>query len=267
MRNPAKSLEEYAIENGLEFLLEEYSGDNPLPADQIGHLSTTPVKWTCLYGHEKIEPPFKRVRRAYCSVCGKNRHGSFAQNHPKLLKYWSKRNDVDPYKIPPTYSKPIIWECEQGHTWTRKISLQIKSYSCPYCKGEEHCFFAAYPEMLEQWDKLRNGDIAPSEVMAFSNQKYYWLCPNGHSYQAAPEKLMRRKVRCPICSSLGFIRPDIIEEWHPTKNGNKTPYDYSANSQHVAWFICSICGKEYTSRIANRATRKKSCCPNCRGND
>lgn len=265
MRPLAKSIKEYAIENKTEYLLEEYSPDNPLPPDEVGHNSTVPVTWVCSYDHKETEPPFKRLRRGYCSVCGKKRHGSFAQNYPDLLKYWSKDNTVDPYKIPPTYSKPVLWECEHGHTWLRKIPLQIKIGSCPYCSADERRFFTLHPEMLEQWHYDRNDGIDPNEVMAFSNQKFYWLCENGHSYTATPEKLMRRKVRCPVCSSFGFTRPDILEEWHPTKNGDKTPYDYAANSQHIAWFVCSVCGEEYTAKIANRADRITPNCPNCRG--
>ena len=70
---------------------------------------------------------------------------------------------------------------------------------------------------------------------------------------AAPEKLMRKAARCPIYNSFGFNRPDIIDEWHPTKNGAKTPFDFSVNSQKNAWFICAKCHNEYESRVAYRA--------------
>lgn len=267
MRNPGKSLKEYVQENHLEYLLQEYSTDNTLSVDQIGHNSTTPVKWLCEYGHETIEAPFKYVRRGYCPVCGKLRKGSFAQVYPDLMEYWNDDNTVDPYSIPPTYSKPIKWKCENSHVWERTIALQAKILSCPHCKGEERKLFASLPEMREQWDDLRNGDINPESVSAYSNEKLYWICPNGHSYQAAPEKLMRRKTRCPVCSSFGFARPDLFEEWHPTKNGDKTPYDFTAKSNHVAWFYCPICGEEYTARISNRAMRKSCGCAKCRGEE
>ena len=265
MKKPEKTLTEYAVENGLEYLLEEFSPDNPVSPDYIGHHSTTPVKWVCSYGHEETESPFKRVRRGYCSICGKKRHGSFAQNYPVLLDNWSSENKVDPYMIPPTYSKPIVWQCKNGHTWSRSIALQSKILDCPHCKSEQNSFFAAHPEMREQWDADRNGNIDPDSIPAYSNQKFFWMCPNGHSYKAAPEKLMRRKVRCPVCSSFGFVRPDLIEEWHPTKNGDKTPYDFSAKSKYVAWFKCPYCGEKYTSRISNRCERKGPGCVKCKG--
>ena len=265
MRNPAKSLKDYAKENGLDYLIKEYSADNSLAPDQIGHNSTTPVKWVCEFGHETIEPPFKYVRRGYCPICGKLRKGSFAQVYPNLLKYWSNENEVDPYSIPPTYSKPIKWKCSNKHNWERKIPLQAKILTCPHCKSEEGKFFTAHPEMRDQWDAYRNGNIDPESIPAYSNEKFYWMCPNGHSYQAAPEKLMRRKARCPVCSSFGFARPDLIEEWCLEKNGDKTPYDYPAKSKYVAWFTCPFCKEEYTARIANRVKVGLGC-PKCRNN-
>lgn len=263
MRNFETSLKQYCEENDLLFLLEEYAPDNDLNPSEIGAHSTTLVKWRCAYGHEEIESPFKRLRRRFCSICGKRRRGSFAQVHPDMLKQWSKANNVSPEMIPPTYSKQIIWECEHGHTWHRTIRLQAQLKTCPYCAVKENGFFACHPEMLEEWDADRNKGIEPDTVTAFSNRKYHWICRNGHSYSASPTELMRRSAHCPICSSFGYARPDLIHEWHPTKNGDKTPFDYSVNSQVNAWFICSVCTNEYTAKIANRAKRIYVGCPHC----
>jgi len=98
----------------------------------------------------------------------------------------------------------------------------------------------------------------------YSNKTFSWICKNGHKYEASPAALMRRSISCPTCASAGFQNPDLIAEWHPEKNGNTTPYDFSANSQKQAWFICSSCGSEYMARIAARVKRKNNKCPNCR---
>ena len=101
-------------------------------------------------------------------------------------------------------------------------------------------------------------------VNAYSNKKYFWRCREGHNYVAAPEKLMRRNKRCPICVSFGYVHPDAAKEWHPTKNGDLNPYELSEKSQKEAWFICSKCGSEYNVRIAYRASRKSDNCPYCK---
>lgn len=203
----------------------------------------------------------KRCHRGYCSICGPKRSGSMAQLYPDMLDAWSDKNVVSPYDIPPTYSKPIIWKCPEGHTWERKIASHLKIQSCPFCTSS---LFVLKPELLKEWDSERNQNIDPMTINAYSNKKYFWKCSEGHSYVAAPEKLMRRNRRCTICTSFGFNQPDAAKEWHPTKNGDLTPYDLPEKSQKEAWFICSKCGSEYSSRIAYRASRKTDNCPNCK---
>lgn len=263
MRKMSLSLREYCKQNNCEFLIDELIPTDEYTPDTIGHNSTVNVKWMCSYGHTEIESPHKRVRRCFCSVCGPKRAGSFAQNYPDLLEIWSPDNTVSPDKIPPTYSLPIKWRCEHGHEWSRRIVAQVSINNCPICAKNEGTLFALIPELLDEWDYEKNINIVPETIPAYSNKKYFWKCKNGHSYSAAPEKLMRRKARCPICSSFGFQRPDAAKEWHPTKNSG-TPFDYAANSQKNAWFICANCHEEYESRIAYRAARTSPLCPKCR---
>lgn len=263
MRKPKISLREYAKANHYEHLIDELVVTDSNTPDTIGYSSAVPVDWECAYGHRETESPNKRVRRGYCSVCGPNRAGSFGQNHPELLKFWSPDNTVDPYQIPPTYTPFVKWRCKKGHQWNRRISLQLQLSNCPVCAKGENALFSLMPELLEEWDTEKNSGIEPNSVPAYGNKKYYWKCENGHSYTASPAQLMRRKTQCPICASFGFQHPEAVKEWHPTKNTG-TPFDYSANSQKTAWFICSVCGKEYESRIAYRAMRTTRYCPNCR---
>ncbi len=260
MRKFKTSLADYARANNLINLLEEYDESNELSPDEIGCNSTQNVQWTCLHGHTEIESVQKRIRRGYCSVCGSKSSGSFAQTHPDMLKFWSKRNAVSPYDIPPTYSKPLLWECSEGHTWERKIHIQLKTNSCPFCKSS---LFVQLPDLLDEWDSEANQGIDPYSVYAYSNTAYSWKCKHGHSYSATPAQLMRRNTRCPICISFGYHYPEAAAEWHPVKNNGKTPFDFTPNSQKNAWFICSNCGQEYVSRIAHRAKRKGIFCPHC----
>jgi len=261
MRKFKLSLADHARETGQLHILEEYHSDNPLPPSEIGFDSTISVKWVCNYGHEEHESPKKRCHRGYCSICGPKRSGSMAQLYPDILDAWSDKNVVSPYDIPPTYSKPIIWKCPEGHTWERKIASHLKIQSCPFCTSS---LFVLKPELLKEWDSERNQNVDPMTINAYSNKKYFWKCSEGHSYVAAPEKLMRRNRRCPICTSFGFNQPDAAKEWHPTKNGDLTPYDLPEKSQKEAWFICSKCGSEYSIRIAYRASRKTDNCPYCK---
>ena len=258
------SLEEYAKLNGRNDLLTEYAPDNPIPISQISKDSRLKVKWICAYGHEEIASPRDRVLRGHCSICGKEGKGSFAQRYPQLLKIWSKENILDPYSIPPSYTGFVLWECSKGHHWRRRLSEQIRIGSCPICTQLKNRLVEVRPELESIWNKEKNDGISFHEISAYSNIKCYWKCRYGHTFSASPAELMRRKNLCPICNSFGVLHPAVAAEWHPHKNGNKTPLDYTASSQTKAWFICSCCGSEYQSRIAARAVRKSAYCPLCR---
>ncbi len=256
-----KSLAAYAEEKHRPELLQEYSTANPLPATDLGCSATDPVEWICTAGHREIESVRQRIRRGHCAQCASAARGTFAKSDPDMLSIWGKENTVSPYEIPPNYSKPVHWQCPEGHTWVRKISIQRQANCCPVCKSS---LFFLMPELLPQWDSDANPGIDPQAVYAYSNTPLHWKCSNGHSYTASPAHMMRRHTRCPICASFGFQSPAAAAEWHPDKNGDKTPYDYTVNSQKDGWFICAQCGHEYMSRITNRAHRKSLFCDHCR---
>ena len=266
MKKIEQTLRNFAVANDLEHLIDELIVTNKITPDTIGPYSTGKVDWICKFGHKEHESPFNRTRRGYCSICGRNRNGSLAQNYPDLVKLWSPENHKQPEQVPPTYTPLVEWKCSKGHTWKRTIKIQLEQDNCPICHQQEKSLFSICPELEKHWDEEKNGNIDRKTVAPFSSHKYYWKCEHGHSYMAAPEKLMRKAARCPICNSFGFNRPDIIDEWHPTKNGDKTPFDFSVNSQKSAWFICAKCHNEYESRIAYRAKRISPNCPICKSN-
>ena len=39
--------------------------------------------------------------------------------------------------------------------------------------------------------------------------------------------------------SLAYRFPELSKEWHPTKNGDLTPYDVTVGSHKKVWWICS----------------------------
>ena len=57
--------------------------------------------------------------------------------------------------------------------------------------------------------------------------------------------------------------PHLVKEWHPTKNGELTPNDFTFGSHKKVWWLCPK-GHSYNSVIKNR-TLNKSGCPYCAG--
>lgn len=131
---------------------------------------------------------------------------------------------------------------------------------------------ALHPDLAKEWHPTKNGNITPEYVSAHTHKKFWWLCPNGHEYDMAVKHRVEHNSNCPICSNhrvlKGFNdlmtkRPDIANEWHPTKNDNLTPYDVMEFSNKKVWWLCPN-GHSYQYSIAHRTKDGRSC-PICSG--
>jgi len=64
--------------------------------------------------------------------------------------------------------------------------------------------------------------------------------------------------------SLAVECPELIPDWHPTKNGDLTPDTITPASGRKVWWQCQY-GHEWQATVANRS-RQRSGCPYCAGN-
>lgn len=128
------------------------------------------------------------------------------------------------------------------------------------------------PEFVQEWDFEKNDDITPEMVNSLSNDKYWWICPNGHSYLATPVSRTSGKTGCPYCSNhkvlpgfndLATRYPDIAKEWDYEKNNGVKPDQVLPGSQkHYYW----KCDKGHSFRMRpNERTSSKQSCPYCSG--
>jgi len=62
-----------------------------------------------------------------------------------------------------------------------------------------------------------------------------------------------------ISNCLATLNPELAKEWHPTKNGNLTPYDVTCGCNMRVWWKC-FKNHEW---IANINSRNKRRCPYC----
>ena len=67
--------------------------------------------------------------------------------------------------------------------------------------------------LLTQWHPVRNGPLTPRQVSYGSKQKTWWLCPNGHEWQAAGYTPTAGRG-CPVCA--GKVRPKRLERYRRT---------------------------------------------------
>lgn len=128
----------------------------------------------------------------------------------------------------------------------------------------------ARPDLLHQWHPTRNAGLDATTLLLKSNKKVWWVCEHGHEWEA-PVSARTSGSGCPVCTGrkvlVGFNDfasgcPDLVPEWHPTKNGDLTPQDVTRRAGKVVWWECGE-GHEWQAPVARRSGGAG--CPVCKG--
>ena len=123
------------------------------------------------------------------------------------------------------------------------------------------------PTLSKQWHPVKNGLLTAYDVTPNSQKKVWWVCKKGHVWQALVSN-RNKGVGCPYCigkkvnkdNCLQTINPNIAREWHPTKNGNLSPKDFTTGSGIIIWWKCKE-GHLWQASIAKRSSGRG--CPYC----
>ena len=139
----------------------------------------------------------------------------------------------------------------------------------PRIATQDYNLAVRYPGLIKDWHPTKNGTLTPMDVLPASHKEAWWKCEKGHEWDA---RIANRTIigqTCPYCSNkrvgtdynLAVRFPAVAKEWHPTKNGNLTPFNFTPGSGRKVWWKCEK-GHEWDARIANRATLGRGC-PYC----
>ncbi len=196
--------------------------------------------------------------------------------YPHLAKEWHPilNGGLLPKDYTSGSNKKVWWICSQGHEYLAMISKRTyRGQGCPYCANVKvlsgfNDLATTHPWLLSFWDNKKNSEenITPEYILAGTDKKAWWLCEKGHSYQMRIAS-KSRGAGCPVCSSqiitkdncLATTDPELALEWHPTKNGNLTPYDVMRGSHQKVWWICKQ-GHEWQAQPYSRQVHG---CPIC----
>lgn len=154
--------------------------------------------------------------------------------------------------------------------WARAAAhAEIERLRADPLQGES--LACCFPDVAAEWHPTRNEGLTPNSIRPGHQPLRWWLCQTcGFEWSASPSNRTHRThpTGCPQCSklpkpgtSLAERRPDVAAEWHPTRNGDLSPYTVSYGSDRAAWWLCSLCGSEFQKRISTR--RYGPGCPTC----
>ena len=135
---------------------------------------------------------------------------------------------------------------------------------------KERSILCSNPKIAKEWNYDKNGNLRPECFAANSNKKVWWLCSEGHEWQATIDG-RNNGYGCPYCSGryaargendLQTFNPSLAKEWNYEKNNELTPTDVTSNSGQKVWWKCDK-GHEWQAKVYHR--NNGSGCPYCSG--
>lgn len=166
--------------------------------------SYRPAWWRCEKGHSYQRSPRSMLSDAACPECQRSpTTNTIAKVRPSLIPLWNreKNGERTPTSVDASYVGNAWWRCEKGHDYQRPPVLMVRDASCPACAVVEKSLAATNPAVAKEWHPARNGEVTPAQVAATHIMNAWWLCPNGHEYQATVRSRAGGNHRCPSCYS------------------------------------------------------------------
>ncbi len=126
------------------------------------------------------------------------------------------------------------------------------------------------PALIAELHPERNGSLDITAISGGSRRRLWWRCSRGHEWPARVD-LRSAGYGCPYCAgrlaapetSLAGVAPAVAAQWHPVRNGERTPETTMPGSELPAWWRCEQ-GHEWRAAPADRVARNTAC-PYCAG--
>jgi hypothetical protein len=223
-----------------------------------------------------------------------------ATTHKEMAADWhpTKNGDLTPKDVKAGTSKKLWWKhadpnciAPGGYEWeTAGTNRASQGSGCPACSGSVvvvgvNDMATTHKELAADWHPTKNGGLAPQDVMAGTNKKIWWKhadpscsVPGGYEWEAPGNNRTNVGSGCPACAGnkviagindLAHTHPDLIAEWHPTKNGDLTPENVSAgNATKKVWWkhsdkSCVVPGGHEWEAVPGSRASGGTGCPAC----
>ena len=260
--------------------------NNNLTPFDVSPGSGKKVWWKCNKGddHEWVSSISSKTLGRGCPICRNYvavKSNCLAEVKPQLAQEWhpTKNGRITPSDVTPFYSKKVWWKCNKGedHEWQASVDSRRTGNGCPVCSGHKivlsNCLATLEPELTKQWHPTKNNNLTPFDVSPGSGKKVWWKCneEDDHEWRVSVHNRTYGSG-CPVCigkkvtpsNCLANTNAVLAKQWHPTKNGDLTPYDITSGSNLLVWWKCDEdVDHEWESTINNR--NRGTGCPICIG--
>lgn len=157
-----------------------------------------------------------------------------------------------------------------------KLNCLIIKYMNASMSFFDWCMSNDRKELIDEFDLKMNAPLTTKDIYPKSNKKYYWKCPNGHSFLESPfHRIMG--YECNICkphivkkcnhgkittkeNGLAARRPDLLKYWDYDKNVGIDPAFVSCDSRQEYYWKCP---KGHSYKTSTHVKFAMSGCPIC----
>jgi len=257
----------------------DYEKNVNLKPSDVKPRSNRKVWWRCKHGHCWKTTVGRRVEGTGCPYCS-GRYSIKGVNDletlfPELALEWDheKNGGLKPSDVKLGSALKVWWKCKQGHSWEAVIYSRNNGCGCPYCANQ--AILSGYndlatqrPALVAEWDFEKNHPLLPTEVGVNAEQKVWWRCRLGHSWQAVIGN-RNNGSGCHVCTGKLIVSgindlaarfPDIASQWDCEKNGTLSPDCVAPYSGRKIWWRCQN-GHSWVAAIRNRTSGND--CPYC----
>ena len=268
-------------DNNLQFLEPEIASEwhptknGELKPSAFTCGSTKKVWWLCKNGHEWIAAIGQRAtsRRNGCPHC-KKRYSSiemriFSELDTLIGAIWHDQSfgvEVDIYL--PSLKIAIEVDGSYWHSFDKKIENDIEKNKTLDAKGITLIRAREMPlKLMSGFDIGYNNREEPIKTVhrlvkkleEISGKDFGEYLSKNHFLDDNKYTNLISKMCFPT-ESFAAIRPELVKEWHPFKNGNIKPENVSHKSHKRMWWVCSR-GHEWDTPVYNRTCGRG--CPKC----
>jgi Probable Zinc-ribbon domain/Protein of unknown function (DUF559) len=207
--------------------------NDELTPDQVGYASNRRAWWLCsTCAHEWSAVINSRGQGAGCPECKRRTTGqkkavpklghSLAERFPELAAEWhTERNyPSTPEQISAKSRRRVWWRCQPAsHEWEAPVYSRANGSGCKQCATilaasvnsvpkPGQSLAERDPEIVAQWHPTLNGSLTPADVTWRSGKSTWWLCEQGHSWQATIHNRVQARG-CPQCTLWGTSVEEI----------------------------------------------------------
>lgn len=191
-----------------------------LTPDKVSRASSRSVWWLGKCGHEWQMQIAERtitfvrqngkIKKPYgCPYCSGKRvlkgFNDLASLYPEISVEWNyeKNGPLTPDTVTTHSRRKVWWRCSLGHEWETTVDSRTRGTGCPICSGKKalkgyNDLATKFPEIAKEWHPTKNSPLTPDNVLPHSSKKVWWLCKNGHEWQAVIGKRVNGS-KCPKC--------------------------------------------------------------------